>query len=348
MTLKCIKSAQRALCVVTIAALITGCDSDLPAENSADNIEAPKEALYAPAQIVNVSITGLAVSIDGLAPEDSQVVVVSALDGKAVSKAKAGEDKAQDVNWQAEVMLPPLSGQIAVDRFGFKTILPDEVEAFSPERITILRKRPDNDIGPHQQAVILSRPGAASIIMDDPLEPLKTAQGLRLYSIDYDDNGSVIFSGRSERRGRIRIYVDGEAIGETGLGEGGNWFVIAGWTLPVGTYPIEIHRIGADPRMPAFQTSIYGAAFRYTTFNGMPPLTLDRMAIAFTRGDQKNGALKSSTDFTATPSMWEYCYDIPGGGRQYTAIYGAKSQGVEPQTEPRKDDIEAAEKEPPK
>ncbi len=318
---------QLLACLLAGLVLTPGCERDLPPEAGID-FATPTEALYAPAQIVDVSTDGLAITMDGLAPTGSQIFIVDTKSGQIAGQAKAGEESGQDINWRAEFNLNALSGQRAVDSFGLKTQLSDDVEAISPERITILRKRPDNSIGPHQQAVIVSRPGAASMIIRDPLEPLVTSQGLRLYSIDYDNNGSVIFSGKSSVRGRIRIYVNGEAIGETGLGEGGNWFVIAGWTLPIGTYPIEIHRIGDDPRMPAFQTTILGAVFARTTFANMPPATLDRLAIAFTRSDPDERSKAYISDFIATPDMWEYRYDIPGGGQQYTAIYGAKAQGL--------------------
>jgi len=325
MTSKCIKLSRLTFCLLAASGVMAGCTRGLPPETAAD-ISAPREALYAPAQIVDVSTNGAVVTLEGLAPSDSQVIVVSTRDRQVVAQAKADNENGDDVNWEAEVNLPPLEQQTSVESFGLITLLPDEVETISPERITILRKRPQTGAGPYQQAVIVSRPGAASIIMADPLEPLITPQGLALYSIDYDDNGSVIFSGRAALRGRIRIYVNGEAIGETGLGEGGSWFVIAGWTLPVGTYPIEIHRIGLAPKLPAFQSTVLGGALSNTTLPESPPVTLDRMAIVFNRDDPKDKLQSSAPNFVTSPYMWEYRYDIPGGGRQYTAVYGAQAQ----------------------
>ena len=325
MTRKCIKQMWLATSLLSVSALVGGCERGLP-QNATVDIVTPTERLYGPAQIVDVSTQGLLLTLDGLAPTNSAVQLVSTDSQKVTALATAGDEIGQDVNWRAELEIPPMTGQTAVDKYSLITRLPDDVEAISPEHIIVLRKRPELGTGPHQQAVILSRPGAASMVMDNPFEPLTSKQGLRLVSIDYDDNGSVIFSGRSALRGRIRIYVNGDAIGETGLGEGGTWFIIAGWTLPVGTYPIEIHRIGVDPRLPGFQTSIFGAVLPSTNLASAAPVTLDKLAIAFERRDPKDSAQTAVIDFTAAPSMWKYRYDIPGGGQQYTVIYGAGAQ----------------------
>ena len=336
MTGQCKKRMGLLACLLSMFALAPGCERGLP-QDAVGDITTPTERLYGPAQIVDVSTNGLILTFDGLAPTDSEVLLMSTNPRQVAAQAKASDELGQDINWRAELKLPPMTRQSAVDKFGLVTRLPDAVEAISPEHIAVLRKRPESEIGPHQQAVILSRPGAASVVMNNPFEPLTSKQGLRLISLDYDDNGSVIFSGRSALRGRIRIYVNGEAIGETGRGDGGTWFIIAGWTLPVGTYPIEIQRIGIDPRLVAFQTSLFGAVLPNSNLAGAAPVTLDKLAIAFERDDPENSAQITTPDFTSTPSMWKYRYDIPGGGQQYTAIYGAGAQ-INTEAPPPQDD----------
>ena len=95
-------------------------------------------------------------------------------------------------------------------------------------------------IGTSQPLILLTAPGGPSRVIQTPFRQLPSRNALTLEAVEYDDLGGVIFSGFSSRAGRVRIYGDGELIGESGVGSNGRWYFIAAETLPESNYNLRV------------------------------------------------------------------------------------------------------------
>ncbi|WP_017930898.1 hypothetical protein [Robiginitomaculum antarcticum] len=290
--------------VCTAAALTLGGCGEGPDQIDQTSADRPAEPLYAPAQISEVSLTGQTVRIQGFAPSEVQVSVIERATGDLVAQNLTSPEQLRQMNWDISWEIPDQNALNSILEYQIQTSLGDAVTAISPELLTLIRRSPDMRTG--AAAVLVLRPGAATLVMQSPFEPPTTQDGLRLSSIDYDDDGGVIFSGMSAQNGRIRIYVDGRAIGDTGLDEGGNWAIILGGIVPVGTYPIEVHLIGA------------------------PGEIMDRIAVPFMRRAPVEAGQTLDSNFWSSPAMWQYRYELPGGGVQHTVIYSQSAKILPP------------------
>lgn len=146
--------------------------------------------------------------------------------------------------------------------------------------------------------IMITAPGGPTRIVQSPFRGLPTVGPISMGPIEYDDSGSVIFSGTSEARGQVRIFANNVLVGERPVSASGRWFFIAIETLPLGSYPItaEILTIDGD---------------------------VHRVSVPFQRlkhenEDERAGrALRVNYD----PGIWQVSRNIYGGGRQYTAIF---------------------------
>lgn len=146
--------------------------------------------------------------------------------------------------------------------------------------------------------LLVTAPGGPSRIVQNPF-PSDPADGpLSMGPIDYDNSGGVIFSGRSTIPGRVRIYGDGQAIGETQISSAGRWFFIAADTVPEGPYNI---------------------AAELMTSNGV----LSRVSVDLTRLPPA-AATKAESDVPVVQiddTAWQVRRTLIGGGAQYTAVF---------------------------
>lgn len=143
--------------------------------------------------------------------------------------------------------------------------------------------------------ILITSPGGASRLVQSPFGSLPSFGALTLGPIDYDDLGGVIFSGRSNVSGRVRVYVDGNAIGDTRVADDGRWYYIRADTLAVGEYEIS-----------AELTPIEGTAVKLT-------IPFERLAPTYAKSSDE-----SLVKFEKT--RWQLRRGLRGGGGQYTVI----------------------------
>jgi hypothetical protein len=68
---------------------------------------------------------------------------------------------------------------------------------------------------------------------------------LALETVDYNDDGDIIFSGRADPGHTIRIYVDNRFVGETTADLGGRWVYAGREQVAPGHHTLRADRIGA-------------------------------------------------------------------------------------------------------
>jgi len=144
--------------------------------------------------------------------------------------------------------------------------------------------------------ILVGAPGTPTSIFQTPFRGLPTTGGISMGAIDYDESGGVIFSGTSERTGRIRLFANNTAIGERPVDSTGRWYYIAADTLPVGEVTI-------------------GAA--YITEAGIQSPVL----VPFERLSKSDGDISKPLEVFYYPYSWQIRRSLIGGGHQYTAIF---------------------------
>lgn len=109
-----------------------------------------------------------------------------------------------------------------------------------------------------EQVVAISvpeRPDAeALVVLQSPDGPSRVLQGtgvavaggaLTLDVVDYDEDGAVIFSGRTAPGGVVRIYVDNQPAGE-GMGDGeGRWTIASDIAIAPGVHTVRVDALDA-------------------------------------------------------------------------------------------------------
>lgn len=145
--------------------------------------------------------------------------------------------------------------------------------------------------------VLLTSPGGASRILQSPFGGRGAEDILSLGPIEYDDLGAVIFSGLAERQGRVRIYIDGNVIGDTRVAPDGRWFYIRADTLAVGDYELVVELTPPNGESVELQQD----------FERMSP-------------DSETGPIFVKQD----ADRWQIRRQLKGGGAQYTTIFAPK------------------------
>ncbi|MGP1276519.1 MAG: LysM peptidoglycan-binding domain-containing protein [Caulobacterales bacterium] len=152
--------------------------------------------------------------------------------------------------------------------------------------------------------VVLGRPGEASRVLQGPQDGVGTGP-LVLETVDYDENGSVIFSGRAEPGAGVRILANGDVVAETEADEAGRWSVAANTGFAPGVYDLQIDQLDADGRV----TAVIALPFERAT----------REALAM--GGERVVVQPGN-------SLWRIARRLYGDGFQYTIIYQANREQI--------------------
>lgn len=154
--------------------------------------------------------------------------------------------------------------------------------------------------------VILGRPGQASRVLQSPFDGVSVGP-LTLSTVDYDESGAVIFSGRSEPNARVRVLANGEVVGETRADTAGRWTVRAGSAFAPGVYDLQVDQIDDEGRVTAV------------------------IALPFERAEPEDAiAAQQSSRVIVQPgnSLWRIARRLYGEGLQYTVIYEANREQI--------------------
>lgn len=146
--------------------------------------------------------------------------------------------------------------------------------------------------------ILLTGPGSRSSILQSPFGALPSTNGFALETIDYDNSGGVIFSGTSNRPGRVQIFANNQLLGESQIDPQGRWSLIFGNILLLGNYKISATLTPHD-RTEAGQITLPFARMQpmFET-EGNPPIVVERLNDRIQIGRA-----------------------LHGGGYQYTVIY---------------------------
>ena len=146
--------------------------------------------------------------------------------------------------------------------------------------------------------IMVTAPGGPTRIIQSPFRGLPTSGPLSMGPIDYDERGSVIFSGTSKAAGNVSIYANDIMVGQSSVAVNGRWFVIAAETLPLGSYDIKTELTEANGNV-----SLINVPFKRL------------------KGFERAPADQASVVVSYEPHRWQVGRNLYGGGHQYTAIF---------------------------
>ncbi|MGD1933940.1 MAG: Ig-like domain-containing protein [Candidatus Phaeomarinobacter sp.] len=209
------------------------------------------------------------------------------------------------------------------DSRGEWVIVLDEPLETGDRQLRLEAELPDGTLLNSEQVVSISVPvdpnAEALVVLQKPDQPSQVLQGtgvvaeggtLTLDTVDYGEDGAVIFSGRAPSDANVRIYVDNAAAGDATADAKGRWVVTA-------TIPIEpgVHELRVD------QLDAQG-------------LVLARLEAPFERATAEEVAMvlqDGKVVIQPGNNLWTIAQKLYGSGYQYTVIYQAnKSQIRDP------------------
>lgn len=227
-------------------------------------------------------------SITGTGPKNS----VLALENSGVKIAEIRSDK--DGVWRAEINVDP------EQHLQLEAVLIDKqtVKIRSDEMVFRIPHETSDMAHAEPALIMITAPGGPSNIVQSPFRGLPHSGSLGLGPVDYDESGGVIFSGVSERAGRVRIYANDIVIGERKVEPNGRWYFIAAETLPRGAYDIRIELMESE------------------NVESQINLPFKRLS-AQNNGEGEDENLMVEYD----AYRWQVRRKLYGGGFQYTAIF---------------------------
>ena len=184
-------------------------------------------------------------------------------------------------------------------QLGLVMRLPNGQELRS-EQTVVVRVPEGRDATP---LVVIGRPGEASQVRQGPFQGVEMGP-LVLETVDYDETGAVIFSGRATIGATVRIFANGGLVGETRAGRDGRWSLLAGSALAPGVYDLQIDQV-EDGEVTAVIV-----------------LPFERVAAENLRLGEDSVVVQPGN------SLWRIARRLYGSGVQYTVIYEANRDQI--------------------
>ncbi|MES1991367.1 MAG: Ig-like domain-containing protein [Pseudomonadota bacterium] len=194
-----------------------------------------------------------------------------------------------------------------------KPLLPGEYQ------ITLRATNPDGSVklstqsvavsvpaGDAPALVVLSESGKASRVLQGPGVPAD-AGNLVLESVDYDEKGNLIISGKSDAGARVRIYVGGNPVGDATTNTEGHWELRPTVAIAPGQYTMRIDQLDASGKVVA------------------------RIELPFERGEPAAVVLalkKGQVVIQPGNNLWGIAQQLYGSGFRYTVIYEANKDQI--------------------
>jgi len=263
-----------------------------------------------PARFQSISQIGNEIRLSGNAESEATIVIMNK--ESSVRQVRATKEG----NWTANIQIVPnevmeISINIALANGQLlqtdETLLriPYSAQPVEVASGTAAQSAPVTT--PVPALALLPSPGGASRILQSPFGPRRATDILSLGPVEYDDLGAVIFSGQAERQGRVRIYIDGNVIGDTRVAADGRWFYIRADTLAVGSYEMVVELTPPDEESVELKQD----------FERMAP---------------QSGELSNQIFVKQDEDRWQIRRQLKGGGTQYTTIFSPKD--TEPTSKP--------------
>ncbi len=210
---------------------------------------------------------------------------------------------------------------VEIDQHGEWAIYVDTPLSEGAQELTLEMRTKSGEIRKSEQVVVIAVPerpgekplvvlgetGEASRVLQSPHD--STGLLLSLDIIDYDEDGAVVLSGRSESGAILRAYADNALIGEARADQDGYWTIRPQSAISAGVYSLRIDQIDANGRV------------------------LARVEVPFERAEVSDilaAVAKGGGRMVVQPgnSLWRIARRVYGSGFEYTIIYDANQTQI--------------------
>lgn len=255
-----------------------------------DSEEIAPETLTLPRfDIVRVTQGGSA-TIAGQADPNATVELLA--NGEVIATIEAGRDGAF-----ADAIDTPLE-EGAVE-LGLVMITEDGTRITSSDTIIIYVPERDGDL----PVVLRTTPGGATEILQRATDPDPSLGPLAIDTIDYDDAGNAIFSGRAEPNSTVQLFANRNLIGQTTADGSGRWALST--TIRPGRYTLQVIQLDE---------------------NGRPKFAIE---VPFEQASRDDIVLRDGKVIVQPGnSLWVISRSVYGEGAQYTVIYEANDEQI--------------------
>ena len=239
--------------------------------------------------IVRVDRSGYAV-IAGRAKPNAMVTVYANDEELATAEAE------RDGSWALAVDTPLEAGPVELS---LTMTTADGLTVKSEETIIIYVPQREGD----RPLVLRTTPGGATEVLQDPSTDDSALGPLSLDAIDYDDSGSVIFSGRAEPDRIVQVFANRQLLNQATSDENGRWTMAA--TMAPGIYTLHVVQLDE---------------------NGRPAYAIE---LPFERATAEQIEIRDGKVIVQPGnSLWRIARRAYGSGFQYTVIYQANEDQI--------------------
>ena len=275
-------------------------DNKLPEtqQTVVEKITTLDEIRISPAHILAISQIGAIFNVNGTGVAGANLILTLGDSTPDIASTIINEQGVWDVSFE----LGNASGQAMLNPI---MVLPNGQEVSSDQSLILVRKPVINaEEFTRKVLILLATPGSNSRILQTPFEHLPSRDGFVLEAIDYDNSGGVIFSGISVQAGKVRVYANGNLVGESGVNRSGRWNLIFGNIMAMGKYNIAIELVYNSKE-----------AEKNTEKTVVLTLPFDRMQPLFEAEDSPKMAVNFLEDRIQIGRA------LYGGGYQFTVVY---------------------------
>jgi nucleoid-associated protein YgaU len=154
-------------------------------------------------------------------------------------------------------------------------------------------------------STVLQAPPAPRVATSAPAPVAAPAQGqITLDVVDYDKDGRVVFAGKGQPEGEVRVYVDNRLVGETPAGRG-EWKMTPEDQIAAGNYTLRADLLNPGGKVVA------------------------RVELPFQRAEVTPEAMAGGA-IVVQPgnSLWRLARRTYGEGVKFTLIYTANAEQI--------------------
>jgi nucleoid-associated protein YgaU len=126
-----------------------------------------------------------------------------------------------------------------------------------------------------------------------------------LDTVDYDDKGAVVFSGKAKSGDKVQIYVDNKLVGKTDADADGRWTLSPTATVKPGTHDIRVDKVA--------ETGKVLARIELPFMRAKPFTTLPNQTIVIIQPGN---------------NLWRIASKVYGDGLRYTDIFQANADQI--------------------
>jgi nucleoid-associated protein YgaU len=182
----------------------------------------------------------------------------------------------------------------------------EKVAVIQPEPVVEEPKAPEAPVG---LAVLIPKKKTAPSRVLQQAEGKATKTGSARFgvqTVDYDEEGNIILSGRGVPDYRVLVYLDNEFLGETIVEPASSWTLTPEEQIAPGSYTVRVDQIHPNGRVDA------------------------RMEIPFTRDNTGRSELSKARTVIVLPgnNLWRIARVAYGEGLRYTTIYDANKNKI--------------------